>query len=219
MTPAASGAGPRPPLAAERLRLLVIVDLDPESGLDPARVEGALRGGAGTVQVRGKRVAVRALFEAARALLPLCRRFGAPLFVNDRPDVAVAAGADGAHVGPGDLPPDAARRVLGGRLLGVSGRTPERAAAAARAGAAYLGVGALRATGTKPEAPPIGLEGIAALARAARIPVVAIGGVRPGDVPALARAGVAGVAAASGVMGAADPEAAARAYLEAWARV
>ncbi len=204
---------------AEALRLLVIADLGPGGEPpDPARVEAALRGGAGTIQVRGKGRSAAELLAACAALLPLCRRRNALLLVNDRPDVARAGGADGAHVGPDDLPPQAARRVLGDLALGVSARTLERIRAGEAARAAYLGVGALRATGTKTDARVIGPEGIGSLAAAAAAPVLAIGGVRPEDAPRLRRAGASGVAVASGVMGAKDPEAAARAYLEAWLR-
>jgi thiamine-phosphate pyrophosphorylase len=198
--------------------LVVVADLSPDGRLDLGRVTGALRGGASAVQVRGKGATARALLDAARAALPLCREAGVPLFVNDRPDVALAAGADGAQVGPNDLPPEAARRVLGSLLLGVSARTPERITAAERARADLLGCGALRASGTKPEAGVIGPEGIAAMAAVTSIPVLAIGGVRPEDAPALRAIGVAGMAVASGVFGASDPERAARAYREAWER-
>jgi thiamine-phosphate pyrophosphorylase len=200
-------------------RLLVIADLGDEGAPpDPERVRAAIRGGAGLIQVRGKQASARALFEATVSLLPLCRESGIALLVNDRPDVARAAGADGAHVGPDDLPPTAARRVLKELLLGVSARSADRVAAGEAAGAAYLGVGALRSTGTKAEARVIGLRGIAAIAASTHIPVVAIGGVRPEDASALKRAGAAGVAVVSGVLGAADAEAAARAYVEAWER-
>ncbi len=198
------------------LRLVVIVDLAPDGLVPLDRVRAALRGGATLLQARGKGCAARDLLAGCRLLLPLCRRAGVPLFVNDRPDVALAAGADGAHVGPEDLPPEAARRVLGGRGLGVSARTPERARLAEAAGASYLGVGALRATGSKQDAIPIGLEGIGAVIAATRLPVVAIGGVRPEDAAPLKRIGAGGIAVVSGVMGAEDPERAARAYREAW---
>ncbi len=198
---------------------MVIADLGAEGAPpDPERARAAIRGGAGLIQVRGKGATAKALVEAAISLLAVCRESGTPLLVDDRPDVARAAGADGAHVGPDDLPPLAARRVLGDLLLGVSARTADRAEAAEAAGADYLGTGALRPSGTKVGARVIGLAGIRAIAAVARIPVVAIGGVRPGDAPDLKRAGAAGMAVVSGVLGASDPEAAARAYVEAWER-
>jgi thiamine-phosphate pyrophosphorylase len=163
-------------------------------------------------------VSSRRYLEAGREVLDLCRAEGVPLLINDRPDVALGAGADGAHVGPGDLPPLSARRILGEGLLGVSARTVERVRLAETAGADYLGVGALRGSVTKPEAVPLGLGGIAALLRSTSLPAVVIGGVQPADVPILRGEGAAGVAVLSGIMNAPDPEAAARAYREAWER-
>lgn len=209
---------PEPEPRPDPLVLMLLTDVAPGGGLPLEAVEAALRGGVTSVQLRAKTAPAGAMLAMAQDLLPRCRRAGVPLLIDDRPDVALAAGADGVHVGPRDLPPEAARRVLGSGLLGVSARDPERAAAAERAAADYLGVGALRATRTKPEAPPLGLAGIAFLAAHTRIPVVAVGGVRPADLPALRRAGAAGVAVLSGILGDEDPEAAARAYREAWER-
>lgn len=200
------------------LRLVVIVDLPDDGAVPLGRVRAALRGGATLIQLRGKLCPALDLLAASLLLLPICREGRVPLFVNDRPDVALAAEADGAHVGPDDLPPEAARRILGTRALGVSARALDRARLAEAARASYLGVGALRATGSKTEATPIGLDGIRAMVTATRLPVVAIGGVRPEDVAALKAIGVRGVAVMSGVMGAEDPERAARAYREAWDR-
>jgi len=175
----------------------------------------ALAGGLTSLQLRAKRSCARTVFDAARALGSLCNAAGVPLIVNDRPDIAVAAGAAGAHVGPDDLPPEAARKVLGTRLLGVSARTLDRLRAAEEARADYVGTGAVRGTGTKPEAVAIGVAGVAGLCAATRLPVIAVGGVAPGDVPALLAAGAAGVAVAGGIFGAPDPGAAARAYRDA----
>ncbi len=198
---------------------MVLADRVPEAadgGL--GRVRAALRGGATLVQARAKNASAKELLAWTRDLLPVCGEFGAPLLVNDRPDVALAAGASGAHVGPDDLPPAAARRVLGDLALGVSARTEDRVRAGEAAGAAYLGIGAFRATGTKTEAVAIGLEGIRRLIALTPVPVVAVGGIRPGDLPELRRAGAAGVAVISGILAAEDPERAARAYSEAWER-
>jgi thiamine-phosphate diphosphorylase len=201
------------------LRLVVIVDLPADGAVPLDRVRAALRGGATLIQARGKRCAAIDLLAASRLLLPVCREAGVPFFVNDRPDIAMVAGADGVHVGPDDLPPEVARRILGARGLGVSARSADRARSAEAARASYLGVGALRATGSKADATPIGPEGIRAIAAATRLPVVAIGGVRPEDAVILKGIGVCGVAVVTGVMGDEDPERAARAYREAWDRV
>jgi thiamine-phosphate diphosphorylase len=197
-------------------RLLAVLDPARIAGGDPVGAARAvLAGGATALQLRDKTNPPRAVLALARELAPLCREAGVAFLVNDRPDLARAAGADGAHVGPDDLPPDAARTVLGDRLLGVSARTPDRVAAAEAARADLIGAGAWRATGTKREAAVLGPDGFAALARATRIPVVAIGGVRPADVAAVRRAGGVGVAVVSGLFAAPDPAEAARAYRHA----
>jgi thiamine-phosphate pyrophosphorylase len=199
------------------LRLLVIADLGPEGRPpDPGRVRAACRGGATLIELRGKGADARDLFAAAVLLRPVCREHGVPLLVNDRPDVARTAEADGCHVGPQDLPPARARVVLGRGILGVSARTVERARAAARDTADYLGTGALRATPSKTDAVVIGWEGVEAIVRAVSLPVVVLGGVLPEDGPRLKAAGAAGIAVLRGVLGDPDPEAAARRYRTAW---
>lgn len=128
--------------------------------------------------------------------------------VNDRADVALGApGVSGAHVGQGDLPAAAARRVLGHtRILGVSVRTPRQALDALSAGADYVGAGAVFPTGTKGDAEVIGLGGLAAIARAvpSGFPVVAIGGVDASNAADAIRAGASGVAVVSAVFGKGD---------------
>ena len=197
------------------LRLLLLADPgDPEYSLD--RVEAAVRGGVTLVQLRAKTLSDREAVREARALLERMRSHGIPVLINDRPDIARAVGADGAHVGPEDLPPGAARSVLGPGVLGVSARTPDRVAAATAAGADYLGTGALRATSTKTRATVIGMAGIERILGGAALPVVAVGGVTPPDLPGLRAIGAAGAAVASGILGRPDPGAAARSYREAW---
>jgi thiamine-phosphate pyrophosphorylase len=198
------------------LDLVVLVDLIPAEELDLARLEAVLAGGATVIQLRGKEVSAGRLHGEARRAHPLCRAAGVPLFVNDRADIALAAGTEGVHLGPEDLSPVVVRTFAPDLLLGVSARTPDRVALAERAGAAYLGVGAFRASRSKTGAVVIGPEGIAGIAGSTRIPVVAIGGLRPGDAPAVRGAGAAGMAVLSGIMEAEDPESATRRYREAW---
>ena len=176
----------------------------------------AERGGATAVQLRLKRASARELSAAARVVRDALR---APVLVNDRLDVALAAGAAGVHLGPDDLPVELARRIAPpGFIVGASVGSPEEAAAAQ--GADYWGVGPWRATGTKADAGqalgPEGFRRIAALA--GKIPCIAIGGVRPEDVAEVRAAGGAGVAVVSGILGAGDIETAARRYAEAWLR-
>ena len=180
-------------------------------------VRAALRGGAPSIQLRGKDQPAREQVDLARALLAETRAAGALLWVNDRLDVALAAGADGVHLGQDDLPMDAARRIVpAGFLIGISAETPELALAARRDGADYVGTGPVYPTGSKADAgDAIGLPRIADVARAIRIPVVGIGGISVANTADVIRAGAAGVAVISAVMQAADPEAATRALLAA----
>jgi thiamine-phosphate pyrophosphorylase len=205
-------------IAAPRDLLRLIVVTDPECGAGRAVVDvvrAALRGGAPAIQLRMKDAAAREMTELARALLAETRAAGALLFINDRVDVALAAGADGTHVGQDDLPVAAARRIVPpGFLLGVSAETVELARAAEAGGADYVGVGPVYATGSKADAgDAVGTERIAQVAAAVRIPVVGIGGITIGNAPPVIHAGAAGVAVISAVMRADDPEAATRALI------
>lgn len=203
---------------ADRLRLIVVTDADC-GGRDLVDVvRAALRGGAPAIQLRMKDGAARDMVEMAQALLAETRPAGALLFVNDRVDVAVIAGADGAHVGQDDLPVGAARRVSPpGFLLGVSAESVELALQAQAEGADYVGVGPVYATGSKADAgEPIGLQRIAEVAAAVRIPVVGIGGIAVGNARAVVESGAAGVAVISAVMRADDPESATRELLRAF---
>lgn len=200
----------------ERLRLVVVTDPDCGAGRDVADVvRAALRGGAPAIQLRMKDAPAREMAEVARTLLAETRAAGALLFINDRVDVAIAVGADGAHVGQDDLPAEAARRIAPrGFLLGVSAETVELAHRAEADGADYVGVGPVYATGSKADAgDAIGVGRIAEVASAVRIPVVGIGGITIANAPAVVHAGAAGVAVISAVMRADDPEAAVRALL------
>ncbi|WP_037870984.1 thiamine phosphate synthase, partial [Streptomyces sp. SPB074] len=173
-------------------------------------VAAAVAGGVTAVQVREKEAGGRAFLAqvlAVAAVLPA----RVTLLVNDRVDVYLAARAAGArvhgvHVGQSDLPVAAVRELTGpDALLGLSAATPAELAEAATAGVDHVGVGALRATATKTDAPPaLGVSGFARLLAAPGLPpAVAIGGVLPADLPALRRAGAAGAAIVSGICAAA----------------
>lgn len=186
------------------------------AGRDPVTVaRQAVAGGVTMVQLRLKRAGARDLLELARALRTA---LSVPVLVNDRPDVALAAGC-GVHLGPDDLPVSLARRLLpAGALVGTSvGTEEELARALAEGGADYWGVGPWRATGTKSDAgAALGPSGFSAIVRrSGGRPCLAIGSVRPEDVGAVFASGGAGVAVVSGILGEADVEAAARRYAEA----
>lgn len=180
----------------------------------------AVMGGVTMVQLREKTATTRAFVEEARALKALLSDHGVPLIVNDRVDVALAIGADGVHVGQTDMPVAAVRALVGAdALIGLSITDAEQVARPDAADADYLGIGPLHPQRTKPDAStPLGLGGFAKLRRMSPKPVLAIGGVKAEDVAMLVEEGATGVAVVSAIMGAEDPEAAARAFIAAWDR-
>ena len=194
-------------------RVYVLTDSRAARGRSHVEIaEAAIRGGATAVQLRMKEEPARRIVEAARQIAPLCRAAGVTFIVNDRADVAMIAGADGVHVGQDDLPAGTVR-VLAGRdtVIGVSAATAGEAVAAERAGADYLGVGAVFATATKADAgAPIGLARLREIRRAVRLPVVGIGGITGDNAAAVIRAGAAGVAVITAVTLADDMAAAVR---------
>jgi thiamine-phosphate pyrophosphorylase len=179
----------------------------PKDGDDiVARVDALLAGGASFVQLRAKGKTDREILALLETLKPRCRRAGVPLVVNDRPDLCVAAGVDGVHVGQTDIPPLLARGIVGKTaLVGASSHTePELVDACAEGGADHVAVGPVYLSPTKQgHAPVVGLEALARRCRIARLPVVAIGGITtPQCVAECARAGASLVAAVSALEGA-----------------
>ncbi len=171
-----------------------------------------LAGGARLLQLRLKDASSRELLAAARAVRVQTTRAGALLLVNDRPDVALAAHADGVHLGQDDLPVAAARAVLGpGPLVGVSTHDVAQARAAAGDGADYVGVGPVFVTATKRGAlPPRGLDLVRAVRAAVSLPLVAIGGVTPDAAAAVRAAGADAVAMIDALVRSPDVAAAVR---------
>jgi thiamine-phosphate pyrophosphorylase len=177
-------------------------------------VAAAVKGGVTMVQLRDKTASTRAFIEDARALKALLAPPRVPLLVNDRIDVALAAGADGAHVGQADMPVALVRKLLGPKaIVGLSITQSAEARAEDIEFADYLGVGPIFPQLTKPDAAPtLGLEGLAEIRRITSKPIVAIGGVTAANVRAVRSAGADGVAVVSAIMGAQDPMAAAAAF-------
>ena len=182
--------------------------VDPlDTGRTPEDLAAALlAGGARLLQLRLKTAGSGELLAAARVLRALTARAGALLLINDRPDVARAAGADGVHLGQDDLPVGAARAILRpGALVGVSTHDVEQARAAAGAGADYLGVGPVFTTTTKVGALPArGLELVRAVRAAVGIPLVGIGGITPDTAVAVRAAGADAVAMIGALVRASD---------------
>jgi thiamine-phosphate pyrophosphorylase len=178
-----------------------------------AAAEAALRGGAAVLQYRDKTTDADRRTAEATALAELCRRHGVPFIVNDDVELAAACGAAGVHLGEGDVSVAQARAYLGtDAIIGVSCYASiERARAAATAGATYLAFGAFFPSPTKPNAARANIE-LLHDARPLGLPLVAIGGITPGDARLLVDAGADFVAAVSGVFGGADPTLAAHEY-------
>lgn len=170
-------------------------------------VREALAGGATFVQLREKHMTTDELVEEARMILPICREARVPFLIDDDVEAARLVGADGVHVGQSDTACAEARRILGpDAIVGVSAQTVEQAVAAERAGADYLGVGALIPTPTKPDAVDVTPEELARICRAVGIPVVGIGGLHLSTVDILDGTGAAGAAVVSAIFAAEDIE-------------
>lgn len=195
-------------------RLYLVCDARPGGRELPSVLEAALAGGVDVVQLREKRMDDEALTAVARDAVGLCTSAGALLIVNDRPRVALAAGADGVHVGQDDTPVAEARALVGEDLLiGLSTHAPAEIDAAGEAD--YLGVGPIHATPTKPGRPAVGLELVRYAAAHAPKPFFAIGGIEQANIGAVLDAGATRVAVVRAIAEATDPEVAARALREA----
>ena len=169
------------------------------SGLSHAeQVKRLCAGGAMLVQLREKRLSPRDFYREAEAALRVAREYGAKLIINDRADIALALGADGLHIGQDDLPPEAARRLLGeGAIIGFSTHSVEQAIAAARLPLDYLALGPVFATSTKENPDPVvGLDGLrrAREALGNSVSLVAIGGITLENARAVWAAGADSVA-------------------------
>ncbi|MBX3502413.1 MAG: thiamine phosphate synthase [Alphaproteobacteria bacterium] len=200
----------------EALRLYLVADRGYAAGrrLRPI-VEAAVRAGVTLVQIRDKGNDARAFLAEALELRAALAGSGVPLLVNDRIDIARAIGAEGVHLGQRDLPPRIAREQLGpDAIIGLSIENRGQLGDGKFDGVDYLGVGPVFATGTKSDASaPIGLDGLAAIRAATRLPMVGIGGIGPADAAAVRATGVNGICVVSAILGATNPAAAARALL------
>jgi thiamine-phosphate pyrophosphorylase len=179
-------------------------------------VEAAISGGAGCIQLREKDLSDAELLSRARRLRELTAQHGVLLFINDRPDVARLARADGVHLGQDDLPVREARRIGGGNILvGKSTHTLEQFDAAVAEEPDYLAVGPMFPSPTKPQEHIAGPQTLAEAAKTTQIPLVAIGGITADNAAAIIQAGASCVCVCSAVLRADAPQAAARAILDA----
>ena len=169
-------------------------------------VETVLQNGATFLQIREKDLAEDAFEAEAERLKTLCAQHGVPFVVNDSVEIALQCEADGVHVGQSDIKGRDIRAIIGpDKILGISAGTVEEAVAAEKAGADYIGVGAVFPTGTKKNATPMTMELLKEIVSSVSIPVVAIGGISAENILQLRGSGVDGIAVVSAIFAAVDP--------------
>lgn len=175
----------------------------------------AVAGGCGVVQLREKEISSAEFYRLAVNTKKITDEAGAALIINDRVDIALAADADGVHVGQSDLPAAVVRQLIGpDKLLGVSVATLEQAKQAAADGADYLGVGAMYATQTKTDADIVTMEELRRIRAAVDIPIVVIGGINKNTLGNFKGMGIDGLAVVSAVVAQADITAAAKELIQ-----
>jgi len=169
-------------------------------------VESVLQNGATFLQIREKDLAQDAFEAEAERLKTLCAQHGVPFVVNDSVEIALQCDADGVHVGQSDIKGRDIRAIIGpDKILGISAGTVEEAVAAEKAGADYIGVGAIFTTSTKKNARSMTMEKLKEIVSSVSIPVVAIGGISAENILQLRGSGVDGVAVVSAIFAAEDP--------------
>ena len=175
-----------------------------------ARVRSALSGGVSLIQLREKQRTTREYIDLAQKVGALAAQFGVPLIIDDRIDVALAAGVKGVHLGQSDMPIKTARKILGeDYIIGATAKTVDQALEAYEQGADYLGVGAIYPTTTKVKTVLTATETLDKICKAVPIPVNAIGGLNKDNIDVLKGIGIKGVCAVSAIMKAPDPKTAA----------
>lgn len=168
-------------------------------------VEQAAAGGCTVVQLREKEIPSLDFYVLASEMKKITDSYGIPLIINDRIDIAMAVGAAGVHIGQKDIPADIARKVIGKEmLLGVSAGSAEEAVNAVKAGADYLGVGAMFPTETKPDAGFVSMEELGRIRREVDIPIVVIGGIGRENAKLFKPMGIDGLAVVSAVIAESD---------------
>ena len=177
--------------------------------------EEVLKNGATFLQIREKELGDADFLNQAKALKEVAARYGVPYVVNDNIQVALECDADGVHVGQSDIVGKDVRSMIGpDKILGISANTVETAIAAEKAGADYIGVGAVFNTSTMKDATTLSVSQLREICDAVRIPVVAIGGISSGNILQLSGSGIDGVAVVSAIYAQSDPGAATAELLE-----
>lgn len=197
-----------------RLYAITGENFHPGRGLTEV-MEQAILGGADIIQFRDKHSGKEDLLRKAKALRALTRKHGVPFIVNDHVELALEVDADGIHLGQGDLKLAEARRIVGGKIIGISTHAIEEALEAQEQGADYIGAGPVYATQTKLDVvAPVGLDYIREVSRRISIPFVAIGGIKLGNADEVIDAGATRLCAISEIVGSEDPAGACRAFID-----
>ena len=170
-------------------------------------IEEAIKGGTTIVQLREKTASTKEFYELALKVKEITSRYGVPLLINDRIDIALAVDSEGVHIGQDDMPADIAREIIGDeKILGVSASTVEEAKKAEIDSADYIGSGAVFPTNTKDDADAVSFDELKEIVDSIDIPVVAIGGITLENAGSLKESGINGFSVVSAIMNAEDPK-------------
>lgn len=178
-------------------------------------VKAALEGGITLLQLREKNLSDEEFLQSAIEISNVCKSYGIKLIINDNVEICKKCGADGVHLGQGDMDIKEARKILGNnKIIGITAKTVEQAQKAQSEGADYIGSGAIFGTSTKSDAMKMDMETLKAITSSVAIPVVAIGGIDEGNVEKLCGCGLSGVAVVSGIFSKEDKKAATKQLLQ-----
>ncbi len=170
-------------------------------------IEEAIKGGTTIVQLREKDASTNEFYDLALKVKEITSKYGVPLLINDRIDIALAVDSEGVHIGQDDMPADIAREIIGeDKILGVSASTVEEAKKAEIDSADYIGSGAVFPTATKDDADSVSKDELKEIVDSIDIPVVAIGGITVENASTLKSSGIAGFSVVSAIMSAEDPK-------------
>ena len=199
-----------------RLDLYLVTDASLSNGRSTLdMVTDAIRGGVTCVQLREKNATAKDFLHTAQQLRPLLEKHRIPFIINDRIDIALAANADGIHIGQSDIPLPDAKKIFPDKIIGITIHSAEQAVLAEKEGATYVAVSPVFDTPTKTDTPPgLGLEGVSRIRKSVSIPVVAIGGIQLNNAAEILQAGADGLAVVSALVSAPDISFAAKQFTD-----
>ncbi len=186
------------------LKLYAITDRSYNNESLYQQVEKALQGGVTMIQLREKDLDDNHFLQEALSLKELCHQYNVPLIINDNLDVAIASQADGIHIGQDDISIEIVKEKFPGKIIGVTAHNCSEALLAQKAGATYLGMGAIFSSSTKTNTIPLAIDDLKDITSIIKIPIVAIGGIDYDNVCQLKDTGIAGVAVVSAIFNNSD---------------